>query len=53
MIAALEVRFGSVPADRVAALASVTDAARLQELHRLAVTCPDLDAFEAGLKAGN
>ena len=41
----LEARFGSVPADRIAALSPITDEARLQAFHRLAVTCPDLDAF--------
>ncbi|MBA4065004.1 MAG: hypothetical protein C0501_15085 [Isosphaera sp.] len=47
--AALEVRFGSVPADRIAALATVTDEVRLRALLRLAMTCPDLDSFVAGL----
>jgi hypothetical protein len=51
-IAALEVRFGTVPADRVAPLREITDYARVRELHKLAVMCPDLDTFVAALKAG-
>jgi hypothetical protein len=47
--AALEARFKTVPADRVAPLQAVADEARLRELVRLAATCPDLDAFVAGL----
>jgi hypothetical protein len=47
--ATLEARFGVVPEARVAALDAVADEARLKELVRLAATCPDLDAFVAGL----
>lgn len=50
---ALEVRFGTVPAERVAPLQAVADETRLKELHRLAITCPDLDTFVAGLASGN
>ena len=42
---ALEVRFGEVPADRLATVEGVRDRARLVELHWLAVTCPSLQAF--------
>lgn len=52
VLAVVEVRFGSVPSDRVAPLDSVTDETRLEALLRLAVTCPDVDAFVAGLTAG-
>lgn len=45
----LETRFGAVPADRISALNTVIDEDRLKALHRLAITCPDLDAFVAGL----
>jgi hypothetical protein len=51
VLAALEARFGSVPADHVALLNAVSDETRLKALHRLAVTCPDVDAFVAGLSA--
>lgn len=47
--ATLEARFGVVPEARVAALDAIADDARLKELVRLAATCPDLDAFAAGL----
>lgn len=49
VLAALEARFGSVPADRVAPLSSIYDTVRLRELHRFGVTCPDLDTFVAAL----
>ena len=42
---ALTVRFGDVPTDRLAPLATLTDRARLEQLHRLAVACPSLEAF--------
>ena len=48
----LETRFGPIPAERLAALAEVTDEAKLQTLLRLAITCPDVDSFVAGLAAG-
>lgn len=51
ILANLDARFGSVPADRVAALAAVTDETRLKALHRLAATCPDIDTFVAALTA--
>ena len=47
--AILQARFGTVPAERVAALDAVADEAHLKELVRLAATCPDLDSFAAGL----
>ena len=53
VVAALEVRFGPVPADRLAPLSGIEEEARLQALLRLAVTCPDVDAFVAGLTAGS
>ena len=52
VVEALEVRFGSVPLERIAALNAIEDQARLKELHRLAITCPDLDAFVAALGSG-
>ena len=53
IVSTLEVRFGTIPADQVAPLHAVTNESRLKELHRLAITCPDLDAFVAGLTAGS
>ena len=52
VVANLETRFGSVPPERVAGLANIADEGKLKELHRLAVTCPTLDAFVAALSAG-
>jgi hypothetical protein len=52
VVAALETRFGLVPGDRIVPLDAVTDENRLKELHRLAITCPDLEAFVAALTAG-
>lgn len=52
ILAALETRFGTIPSERVAALHTVKDQTRLKELHRLAITCPDLDAFVAALGSG-
>lgn len=49
VITILQARFGTVPAERVAPLDALTDDARFDELVRLAATCPDLDAFTAGL----
>jgi hypothetical protein len=46
---ALDVRFGPVPAERIAGLKAVNDEARLRELHRFAITCPDLCTFVAAL----
>ena len=51
LLANLEARFGSVPADQVAAVNAITDEKRLRELHKLLVTCPDLAAFVAALSA--
>jgi hypothetical protein len=53
VIDTLEVRFGIVPASVETGLAAITDAARLRELHRLAVICPDAAVFAAGLAAGS
>ena len=51
ILAALEARFGNVPTECEPALDAVPDEARLKTLFRLAVTCPDLDAFVAALTA--
>jgi hypothetical protein len=48
---ALETRFGPVPAERLAPLIAIADEAKLRELHRLAITCADVDAFIAALAA--
>ena len=52
ILAALETRFGVVPAERIAPLQAIADGAQLKELHRLAITCAELDAFVAGLTTG-
>jgi hypothetical protein len=52
VVSNLEARFGAVPTERVAGLATVTQESRLQALLRLAATCPDLDTFVAALTAG-
>jgi hypothetical protein len=52
IIEALEARFGAVPAERVAPLREITDDARVRALLKLAVTCPNLDAFFAALDPG-
>jgi hypothetical protein len=49
LVAVLEARFGVVPAEVRAALAGVTDLARLDALVRTAATCPDVAAFAAAL----
>jgi predicted transposase YdaD len=49
VVDALAARFGQVPMDRLASLDQVKDEARLKALHRLAVTCPSLEAFLTGL----
>ncbi len=49
ILANLEVRFGTVPEQRLEPLNALTDETRLKALHRLAATCPDLDTFVAGL----
>ena len=51
IVVTLETRFGPVPAERITALTRIPEAARLQPLLRLAVTCPTLDAFVAALAA--
>jgi hypothetical protein len=45
----LRLRFGVSSPEALAALDAIADPARLQDLHDLAVTCPDLAAFAAGL----
>ena len=52
VISALNVRFGIVPQEQVASLQTITDSERLEPLHRLAITCPDLQAFATALAAG-
>jgi hypothetical protein len=52
ILAALEARFGAAPAERVTPIQTIADEARLKELHKLAITCADLDAFVAALAAG-
>jgi len=48
----LEARFGSIPKDRVLPLQTISDENRLRAMNRLAATCPDIDAFVAGLESG-
>lgn len=52
VVATLETRFGTVPAERLAPVQAIADETRLKELHRLAITCPDVDTFVAGLSTG-
>ena len=52
VVSALETRFGAIPADRIAPLQAIANESRLTELLRLAITCPNLDAFVAGLTSG-
>jgi hypothetical protein len=47
----LATRFGPVPQDVVQSLERFQDEAQLFDLHALAATCPDLDAFRARLTA--
>jgi hypothetical protein len=47
----LRIRFGPVPAEIGAALETISDEAKLDELVDLAVGCPDLEAFRAGIPA--
>ena len=49
LVEVLEVRFGSVPAGLAETLSAVSDLERLKTLHRVALTCPDLEAFASGL----
>jgi hypothetical protein len=51
ILATLEARLGPIPVDRLAELNAVEDDGRLRGLLRLAATCPDVDAFVAGLAA--
>ena len=48
---ALEVRFGPVPQDVVAAVQAILEEQRLKELHKLAVGCGDLKMFRARLQS--
>jgi hypothetical protein len=45
----LEARFGSVPPELAAQVRTIRPLERLRDLHRQAVTCPDLDSFRAAL----
>lgn len=49
LLSFLEARFQSVPDAVRAQIDSVDDVAKLDSLVRLAATCPDVDAFAAGL----
>jgi hypothetical protein len=53
IVAFLEARFGTVPADVRSGVVGVTDPTRLEALVRLAATCPDVAAFAAGLASGS
>ena len=44
-------RFGKIDPEVPAALQSISDSVRLQELLRLSVRCSDLDAFRARLQS--
>jgi hypothetical protein len=52
ILAFLESRFGSIPAEGVSALERVSDESSLKELVRLAASCADLDAFAKSLAGG-
>jgi hypothetical protein len=47
----LEGRFGSVPPDIAIQLRTIIDEQKLDDLNRLTVHCPDLDAFRSYLQA--
>jgi hypothetical protein len=47
--AVLAARFAAVPPELPAELDTLTDEGRLEALHQLAVTCPNLEAFLVGL----
>jgi hypothetical protein len=49
VVDALTARFSQVPMDQLAALAQLTDEAKLKVLFRVAVTCPTIDAFLVSL----
>lgn len=50
ILAAIRARFGRVPRDVTAALKRLTTPETLHALHRHAVTCPTLDAFQEALR---
>jgi predicted transposase YdaD len=52
ILAALETRFGTVPADISTAVRAILDGERLEQLIRVAAGCPNLDAFREQLLAG-
>lgn len=47
--AALDARFGSVPAELPAAVSAISDPGRLESLLRIAATCPDVAAFQSAM----
>jgi hypothetical protein len=51
IVGALEVRFGSVPAELAAIVGGVEDEQRLRDLLREAILCRDVEAFRAFLGA--
>jgi hypothetical protein len=51
IVQALSVRFGDIPPEVVTTLQGVNEPERLDDLHRWAAVCPDLDAFRAKLTA--
>ena len=53
ILAVLQVRFGPLPEGFVGTLGAINDTQRLDELHRFAVICPDLDAFRAHLQTSS
>lgn len=50
ILQALEVRFGEVPHDISTRLGRIRQEKRLEELHRCAVICPNLEAFRKKLR---
>ena len=53
ILAVLQVRFGPLPEGFVGTLGAITDVQRLDELHRLAVICPDLATFHTDLQTSS
>lgn len=51
VVQAVETRFGFLDSALRAAIESVSQVARLRELHRVAIACPDLPAFQTALNA--
>jgi hypothetical protein len=51
IIDVLKVRFGEVPQELVSKLGRIRKENRLDDLHRYAVMCPDLKAFQTRLKS--